>query len=399
MDTMTMPQIGEKAPEFQAQSTRGIIRFPRDFKGKWIILLSHPGAFNPVCASEFQALASMQQKFSEKNCALLSFSPDSSEAHAAWIKELEKSAPGGAAAFAGIPLVADDGGVIAKRYGVLPQGAARPVRGVFIIDPQATIRVVLLYPRGIGRSTAEIFRLLLALQAVEDSGVSVPANWKPTTENETPSVPYTGLETTQQPTERRDIQQPKGSAVLPMQTAEKTDSDWAQAAQAEPQVRSNTQTQPAYDVTNQPAPIDSSNSKPVQETNKPAAAPLAGSHQQPLRPVSQSVWDALAEAQPQVSAPEQPTYPAASDTVPPISSFVHMPPQAKPDTKPQPTVKAKAAVRQHGNTSGLRKTSGSSIADQNRRLLGDLLDKEDAEDGNGSGSGEYFMMRDFPYKQ
>ncbi|ADU26936.1 peroxiredoxin [Ethanoligenens harbinense] len=382
MDTATLPRIGEKAPEFQAQSTHGMICFPADFKGKWVVLLSHPGAFNPVCASEFQEMARLQNQFAENNCALVAFSPDSAEAHAAWMRELEKDAPGGAETFAGIPLVADDGGVIARQYGVLPQGAARPVRGVFFMDPQATIRAVLLYPRGVGRSTGEILRLLLALQAFEADGMPIPANWGPEAKG--------AIRTPQPNTGDGATQSMDSHQILAAQ-----ENSWSFQAepisvQPEPQVTPDAVSQPGYAAA-EAVPDTLSNSAFAQESPKPPVGNAKPSRQQLLHPVSQSAWDALAQAQPQMLAPEQAL---RQDAVPSISSFVHT--NANAAFKPS-AAKSDPSV-QTGSQPAPTKTGGS-IADQNRRLLGDLLDKEDAENGDSPDGRDYLIMRDFPYKK
>lgn len=394
MDNVTMPQIGEKAPEFQAQSTRGMIRFPGDFKGKWVILLSHPGAFHPVCASELQVLSAMQNQFSEKNCAIVCFSPDSSEAHTAWIREMEKHVPGGAAAFAGIPLVADDGGVIARRYGVWRPGATRPMRGTFIIDSKGTVRVVLLYPLGVGRNINEIFRLLLALQAFEADGFSIPANWKPTDGRLNPVMPH-------QPMQQRNAMPVMDN--VPSAAAQKApfveiavqQPASAQSASMQPEspVRMDEQVPPAHAMENNEMGSPANPEKEQKSAPAPDAA-VNRHHQQPLRPISQSVWDALAEAQPQV----QPTQPAATAPVPPMPSFLHTQTvpkeveQRNAAPKPEPVSKSGSSIPEHP------KAGGTSISDQNRMFLGNLLDKEDAENGKTIGGQDYLIMRDFPYK-
>lgn len=393
MDTMTMPQIGEKAPEFQAQSTHGTIRFPEDFKGKWVVLLSHPGAFHPVCASEFQALASMQNRFAEKNCALLAFSPDSSEAHAAWMRELGKGIPSGSSVFAGIPLVSDDGGVISRRYGVLRPGAARPMRGVFFIDTKGIVRAVLIYPHGVGRNTTEILRLLLALQAFDTEGALIPANW----------LPADWMPEMQKPVTQSHPSASNSASAVPIQQenqAEQMPKENESAVhvvsiQPVPQNQPEQQTK-THDNTGANTDADQADvvipASPSMAEPNPSDANAQKRKPSTLRPVSQSVWDALAEAQPQVSASQ----PVKPDTVPPVSSFLHT--QGEKPVAPQiPSSKAVPASQTKRSTSGNRRAGGTSIADQNRLLLGNLLDKEDAENGNTSDGKDYLMMRDFPY--
>lgn len=386
MDTMTVPQIGEKAPEFQAQSTRGNIRFPGDFKGKWVVLFSFPGAFHPVCSSELQALCMMQTRFSEKNCAIMSFSPDSKEAHAAWMAELAKHVPEGTATFAGIPLAADDGSVIARRYGVWRPGASRPMRGVFMIDPKGIVRAVSFYPLGVGRNMNEIFRLLLALQALDAEGVSIPANWNPTDG----MLRSTALSHHEQATQLLDA---------PVQAVPETSTVQMPAPEM-PAVKQQVPAPPAPQgqVYGQGALFQ--NDTQHLETNvvhvqrpAPSSNETNIRREQPLRPVSQSVWDALAEAQPQV-----PSQPAAAGTVP-VPPFVHTPSQPTVATSVAKKPETAHGAKPRGmGVKNQAKAESVSIADQNRLLLGNLLDKEDAQNGSAPEGHDYLIMRDFPYK-
>lgn len=394
MDNVTMPQIGEKAPEFQAQSTRGIIRFPRDFKGKWVILLSHPGAFHPVCASELQVLSAMQNQFSEKNCAIVCFSPDSSDAHTAWMRELEKHVPGGSAAFAGIPLVADDGGVIARRYGVWRPGATRPMRGIFIIDSKGTVRAVLLYPLGVGRNINEVFRLLLALQTFEADGISIPANWKPTDGRLDPVMPHQPMQHRNAMPVMDDVPSTAAQKAPFVEIAVQQPAAQSASVQPEPPIRMEEQVAPPAPPMEEKEVVSSANPENEQKSTPASDAAVNRHYQQPLRPVSQSVWDALAEAQPQI----QPPQPAVENPVPPMPSFLHT--QTVPKAvehknsapKPEPVSKSGSGI------SGHPKAGGASISDQNRMFLGNLLDKEDAENGKTTEGQDYLIMRDFPYK-
>lgn len=386
MDTMSVPQIGEKAPEFQAQSTRGNIRFPGDFKGKWVVLFSFPGAFHPVCSSELQALCMMQAKFSEKNCAIMSFSPDSKEAHAAWMAELAKNVPGGAATFAGIPLAADDGSVIARRYGVWRPGASRPMRGIFMVDPKGIVRAVSFYPLGVGRNMNEIFRLLLALQALDAEGVSIPANWNPTDGMLRP----TALSHHEQATQLMDSAPVQAASETPQMPAPGMPAD-KQPVSAPPVPQGQVYEQGS--LFQNATQLLEENAAHVQ---KPASSSNGAANirrEQPLRPVSQSVWDALAEAQPQV-----PSQPAAAGTIP-VPPFVHTPSQPTVATSVAKKPEAAHGAKPHDiGVKNQVKAESVSIADQNRLLLGNLLDKEDAQNGSVPEGHDYLMMRDFPYK-
>ncbi len=177
-----MPQIGDPAPSFKAKTTQGDINFPEDYKGKWVILFSHPADFTPVCTTEFMTFASMVDEFKALNTELVGLSVDSIYAHIAWlrkIKELE---------FKGLknievtfPLIEDIKMEVANKYGMIQPGQSntQAVRAVFIIDPQGIIRLILYYPLSTGRNFDEIKRVILALQKADKDGVATPADWRP----------------------------------------------------------------------------------------------------------------------------------------------------------------------------------------------------------------------------
>lgn len=176
-----MPLIGDKAPEFKAVTTQGMISFPQDFKGSWVILFSHPADFTPVCTTEFMTFASMQDEFESINTKLVGLSIDSLYAHIAWlrrIKELKwKEFKDLEVKF---PLIEDIKMDVAHKYGMIQEGQSttQAVRAVFVIDPKGTIRTILYYPLSTGRNFYEIKRIVLALQKA-DEGVATPADWKP----------------------------------------------------------------------------------------------------------------------------------------------------------------------------------------------------------------------------
>jgi peroxiredoxin (alkyl hydroperoxide reductase subunit C) len=174
--------IGEKAPHFEAGTTFGTIRFPEDYRGKWVVFFSHPGDFTPVCTTEIMTFASMQEAFAAQNAALLGLSIDSNPSHIAWTRAMEHYEWDGIRGpKIGFPIVADDFGTVARLYGMLMPSASatRTVRSVFIIDPEGTVRAILVYPLTTGRNTQEILRLLLALQAYDATQHPTPCNWKP----------------------------------------------------------------------------------------------------------------------------------------------------------------------------------------------------------------------------
>lgn len=178
-----MPLIGEKAPSFKAETTQGEIRFPDDYKGKWVIFFSHPADFTPVCTTEFMTFASMAGEFKALNCELLGLSIDSTYSHIAWLRTIKekiayKDMRGVEVMF---PVISDLTMEVSKKYGMLQPAAShtQAVRAVFIIDPQATVRAILYYPLSNGRNMQEIKRLLVAMQHSDEHKVATPANWQP----------------------------------------------------------------------------------------------------------------------------------------------------------------------------------------------------------------------------
>ena len=178
-----MPLIGDDAPSFKAVTTQGQINFPDDYKGKWVILFSHPADFTPVCTTEFMTFASMQEEFREMNTELIGLSIDSVFSHIAWLKRIEEKIEykGMKNVEVKFPVIADLKMDVAKKYGMIQPKASttQAVRAVFIIDPEAKIRAILYYPQSSGRNMQEIKRLLAALQKNEEEKVATPANWQP----------------------------------------------------------------------------------------------------------------------------------------------------------------------------------------------------------------------------
>jgi len=182
-ETYSMPLIGDDAPAFEAVTTQGKINFPEDYKGKWVILFSHPADFTPVCTTEFMTFASMQEDFKKLNTELIGLSIDSLYAHIAWLRTINEKIEykGMKNVEVTFPVIEDIKMDVAKKYGMLQPNASstQAVRAVFIIDPKAKVRAVLYYPLSAGRNMDEIKRLILALQKNEKDGVATPANWQP----------------------------------------------------------------------------------------------------------------------------------------------------------------------------------------------------------------------------
>ncbi|TGC07417.1 peroxiredoxin [Methanolobus halotolerans] len=182
-EVCTMPLIGEDAPSFTAKTTMGEIHFPKDYKGEWVILFSHPADFTPVCTTEFMTFASMQGEFNALNCQLIGLSIDSIYAHIAWLRTIKEKIEykGMKNIEVTFPVIEDLKMDIAKKFGMLQPGASdtQAVRAVFFIDPKAKIRAILYYPLSNGRNMDEVMRLLKAMQKSDAEGVATPANWQP----------------------------------------------------------------------------------------------------------------------------------------------------------------------------------------------------------------------------
>lgn len=169
-------KIGEFAPDFEAVTTMGNIKLS-DYKGKWVVLFSHPGDFTPVCTTEMIAFTKAHMYFKNLNTELLGLSVDSNSSHLAWVYDIYCKT-GIKVPF---PIIADRNGEIARKYGMIANDISNTetVRNVFIIDVKGVIRTILIYPLNIGRFIPEIIRIVEALQMADCAGGSTPANWIP----------------------------------------------------------------------------------------------------------------------------------------------------------------------------------------------------------------------------
>ncbi|MGV8826949.1 MAG: peroxiredoxin [Breznakibacter sp.] len=178
-----MPRIGEKAPEFKAVTTQGEINFPSDYKGSWVILFSHPADFTPVCTSEFMTFSSMEKDFNKANCKLVGLSVDGLYSHIAWLRTIKEKIEykGMKNVEVMFPLIEDITMEVARKYGMMMPGesSTKAVRAVFVIDPQGVVRTVLYYPLSLGRNFAEIYRIVIGLQAADAFNIATPADWQP----------------------------------------------------------------------------------------------------------------------------------------------------------------------------------------------------------------------------
>ena len=181
--TYAMPLIGDQAPAFEAETTQGKIRFPEDYKGKWVVLFSHPSDFTPVCTSEFVMFGALQREFDALNCRLLGLSVGTNASHIAWLRSIRDRIEfkGHRNVSLRFPLIADMSMDVARKYGMIQPAASATaaVRAVFFIDPVATIRAVIYYPMQLGRNFDELKRVLVGLQTIDEHHVALPADWRP----------------------------------------------------------------------------------------------------------------------------------------------------------------------------------------------------------------------------
>ena len=173
-EAIAFPQLNKPAPAFDAPTTHGN-KTLEDYKGRWLVLFSHPADFTPVCTTEFIAFANKHDEFQALNCDLLGLSIDSHYSHIAWIRNIKEkfgiNVP--------FPIIADLSMEVAKSYGMVQPGASdtSAVRATFIIDDEGILRAMVYYPMTNGRSIDEFARLVKALQTSDEHGVATPENW------------------------------------------------------------------------------------------------------------------------------------------------------------------------------------------------------------------------------
>ena len=167
-------KIGDRAPDIEASTTMGKFNL-NDYKGKWVVLFSHPGDYTPVCTSEMIAFARANDYFNERNTSLVGLSVDSNLSHLAWMYDIY-CRTGIKLPF---PIIEDRNGVIARKYGMVSNNVStyQTVRNVFIIDDKQIVRAILIYPMEVGRFIPEIIRLIDALQISDKHDAVIPANW------------------------------------------------------------------------------------------------------------------------------------------------------------------------------------------------------------------------------
>jgi len=171
-----LPQLNMPAPDFEAKTTHGVKKLS-DYKGRWLVLFSHPADFTPVCTTEFMAFANLQDEFNAIGVDLLGLSIDSLFSHVAWVKNIKDNF----GVDIKFPIIEDLSMNVAKSYGMIHPGAAdtSAVRATFIIDPNGVLRAMVYYPMSNGRSIPEFLRVIKALQASDEHKIATPEGWQP----------------------------------------------------------------------------------------------------------------------------------------------------------------------------------------------------------------------------
>jgi len=179
-------QLGDMAPDFEADTTEGRIRFHEWLGNSWGVLFSHPKDFTPVCTTELGYMARLKPEFDKRNTKIIGLSVDPVESHGRWagdIKETQGYAPN-------FPMIGDPTLAISKAWGMLPaslEGSCegrtpadnQTVRNVFVIGPDKKIKLIIVYPMTTGRNFDEVLRVIDSLQLTATHKVSTPVNWKP----------------------------------------------------------------------------------------------------------------------------------------------------------------------------------------------------------------------------
>jgi thioredoxin-dependent peroxiredoxin len=179
-------KLGDTAPDFEAQTTEGPIRFHEWIGDSWAVLFSHPKDFTPVCTTELGYMAKIKPEFDRRNVKIIGLSVDPLDRHEAWAKDIEET-QGTAPNY---PIIGDSDFAISKLYGMLAADVSgdplvrtpadnQTVRNVFVIGPDKKIKLILVYPMTTGRNFDEVLRVIDSLQLTAEHKVSTPANWKP----------------------------------------------------------------------------------------------------------------------------------------------------------------------------------------------------------------------------
>ena len=178
-------QLGDTAPDFEAQTTEGPIKFHEWIGDSWAVLFSHPKDFTPICTTELGYMASIKPEFDRRGVKVIGLSVDSLDRHSDWVNDIEET-QGHAPNY---PIISDDDFNVSKLYGMLPadtSGDSAPrtpadnqtVRNVFVIGPDKKVKLILIYPMTTGRNFDEVLRVIDSLQLTAKHRVATPAQWQ-----------------------------------------------------------------------------------------------------------------------------------------------------------------------------------------------------------------------------
>jgi len=178
-------QLGEIAPDFEAETTEGKIKFHDWIGDSWAVLFSHPKDFTPVCTTELGYMAKLQPEFERRNVKVIGLSVDATEKHEAWANDIEETQ----GSRPNYPIIGDADFNVSKLYGMLPASTSgdagartaadnQTVRNVFVIGPDKKIKLILVYPMTTGRNFDEVLRVIDSLQLTAKHRVATPVNWK-----------------------------------------------------------------------------------------------------------------------------------------------------------------------------------------------------------------------------
>ena len=168
-------QLGDTAPDFEQDSSEGLISFHQWLGDSWGVLFSHPADFTPVCTTELGFTAKLKDQFAARNVKAIALSVDPVDSHHKWIKDINETQN----TLVNFPILADDDRKVSNLYDLIHPNASNTltVRSLFIIDPNKKVRLTITYPASTGRNFHEILRVIDSLQLTDNYKVATPANW------------------------------------------------------------------------------------------------------------------------------------------------------------------------------------------------------------------------------
>ncbi len=173
---MSELKLGDKAPNFDAETSEGKMNFYDYLGDSWGILFSHPADYTPVCTTELGTVAKYKDKFEKRNVKVMALSVDGLESHKGWIKDINETQHTNV----NFPIIADEDRKVSNLYGMIHPKAddTLTVRSVYVVGPDKTIKLMITYPASTGRNFEELLRVIDSLQLTAYNKVATPANWK-----------------------------------------------------------------------------------------------------------------------------------------------------------------------------------------------------------------------------